>query len=177
MEENFKTVKNKKIPSGSNWKIILNEIYNYYPHTYGESSKKHISEDDHILAKKLKITGYELMLGIGFLEDHKLIKKRIDTKKPYTATLLLTKDGFNIARENEKSKSNKDLQETIAIATILAASVAVFNFMYDILNSNPVESEFEFVIMLIILLFLLGNVYLIGASFHNMFKKALKLIK
>ena len=67
-------MKKESFPTGSNWKRILNEIYNHAPHSWCESSKCERNDDNHPIAKNLKITGQELMLGISFLETHNLIK-------------------------------------------------------------------------------------------------------
>jgi len=109
--KNFKKSKElKKIPTGSNWKKVLLEICIYSPHNYGESHKVRFYDGAHPLAKKLKISGYELGLAISFLRDHGLIKDRsqlnpLDEEpiNPYWSNMVsLTEKGFNVALEVDK---------------------------------------------------------------------------
>ncbi|HDZ61442.1 MAG TPA: hypothetical protein ENH46_07045 [Candidatus Pacearchaeota archaeon] len=122
-------MKCNKTPTGSHWKKILNEIYNHSPNSWCESNKMGRNEDNHPLARKFKISGHELMLGISFLEDHKLIETIKGNGKEYWAFWKLTEKGFNVALENEKSSSTERLHEIIAIGTVLIASITFFNFL------------------------------------------------
>lgn len=122
-------MKKQKCPDGSNWKKILNEIYNHSPNSWCESNKCSRNNDNHPIAKKLKINGQELMLGISFLENHKLIKTEVHNSKEFWASWELTGKGFNIALENQKQKNSERLQEIIAIGTVLVASITFFNFL------------------------------------------------
>lgn len=122
-------MKKQKYPDGSNWNGILNEIYNHSPNSWCESSQCGRNDGNHPIAKKLKITGQKLKLGISFLENHKLIKTQVHNSKEFWASWELTDKGFNIALENQKQKNSERLQEIIAIGTVLVASITFFNFL------------------------------------------------
>ena len=122
-------MKKQKSPDGSNWKKILNEIYNHAPNSLCESSKCGRNDGHHPLAKKLKITGHELMLGISFLENHKLIRTDVHNNEDFWASWELTEKGFNVALENQKQNNSERLQEIIAIASVLIALITFFNFV------------------------------------------------
>ena len=95
----------KYIPTGSNWKKVLLEIYSHSPHNYGEAHKVRFCDDTHPLAKKLKITGNELGLAISFLKDNKLIKSNNEItplnaeqiNPNWSNMIFLTNKGFEIA--------------------------------------------------------------------------------
>lgn len=120
-------MKKQKYPDGSNWKKILNEIYNHSPNSWCESNKCGRNDDNHPIAKKLKISGQELMLGISFLEDHKLIENVRGNRKDYWAFWKLTEKGFNVVLENQKQDSSERLQEIIAIGTVVLVLITLSN--------------------------------------------------
>lgn len=91
-----------KVPTGSKWKQILLLIYEKSPHQYLQSNFIGYNDDNHPIAKKLKISGQELILGISFLRDNKLVKEtNIDAlnliDKNWSSALLLTDKGFDLA--------------------------------------------------------------------------------
>lgn len=141
-------IDDKDIPTGSYWKNILLEIYNYAPHNYGESNKKSINEDDHILAKKLKISGYELMLGLSFLQDQNLIKRSTTVGETYSSQFYITKDGFNVALELEKNKNAQTIQYGMFVLTAVLALSSIFSFLKEI---YPEQSKMLLVYYLILL--------------------------
>lgn len=103
------------VPSGSNWKKILYEIYKKAPHMYGHGMGTSFFDDSHPLAIKLKIKGQELGLGISFLKDNGLIEDQGD-KIPlavggtWSSKLILTKKGFDVILDIEKHKDNTTIQ-------------------------------------------------------------------
>ncbi len=54
------------IHSGMSWKKILHDVYINAPHYPNEPNKLNFSEDKHPIAKRLKISGAELVQGIIF---------------------------------------------------------------------------------------------------------------
>lgn len=135
----------KKISTGSNWKKVLLEIYIHSPHNYGESHKVKFYDGAHPLAKKLKISGYELDLAISFLRNHELIKDRsqlnpLDEEpiNPYWSNMVsLTEKGFNVALEVDKQfreiaekKRFEMLQLLLVIVTIVLAITGIINIFF-----------------------------------------------
>lgn len=84
--------------SNQNWKRVLAEISNYAPNRYGRG-KLQSYQDDHPLAKRLKIKGYELGLIMAFLEDQGLI----EYDKPDYNWINLTSKGFDVALQNQSA--------------------------------------------------------------------------
>ncbi len=113
------------------WKQILEELYRHAPNSYGESLSMGFKDDNHPLAKKLKISGQQLMLGVSFLSEHKLIERVLQgKKKDYSALLKLTPEGFKVALQNETNKENVAFQHIVAVATTLGALVAFVSFLF-----------------------------------------------
>lgn len=83
----------------------MNIIWKYAPNRFGRGDKGY--DDTHPLAKKLKISGYELMMIMAFIEEQGLIE--------YDASehnwINLTSKGFDVALQNRSeiraSKINK----------------------------------------------------------------------
>ena len=132
----------KYIPTGSNWKKVLLEIYGNSPHSYGESNNIGFYDDSHTLAKKLKISGYELGLAISFLRDNKLIEEsnssNISRSKfpvpKWSNRLSLNENGFEVASRLENQESNKKLQRLIILFTGLATLTGLMIFVKEIFN-------------------------------------------
>ena len=183
---------NQNIPSGTSWKKILNIIYINSPHSYGESRKCPFNGDNHPLAKKLKITGYELMLGIGFLEDHKLIGRNVSGEGiDYSSNLYLTSKGFEVALNNENYnnqinilKSQYKTNELLTKATIILATVACIQILLYLISkrfSLSITNWWNGILITIIFIFalylfcrILGII--IDMTFTKMDKKLIKFI-
>jgi heme/copper-type cytochrome/quinol oxidase subunit 4 len=150
----MKNQKSKKLekmrffPSGNNWKKVLLEIYNNSPHSYGESHKVNFNDDNHPLAKKLKLTGYELMLAISFLRGNKLIedshsKEPLDhpTINPgWSSSIFLTEKGFNFSVKLENELSNQKTQVVIMIFAVITGITGFMGFFFDKVENK--ESKF-----------------------------------
>ena len=128
-----------KIPTGSNWKKILLEIYRNSPHMWGYSKKMQHNDDRHPLAKKLKITGYELMLGLSFLEGHKLIKTSVLSKEAFSAQWILMQKGFDVALDLEKLKSNLLMNASILYFTMIIAITGAFALFSSLGLIKPLD--------------------------------------
>ncbi len=132
----------KYIPTGSYWKRVLLEIYKHAPHNYGESNEIGFYENSHFLAKKLKITGYELGLAISFLGENKLIDESNGSTIPkskssvpkWSNRISLTEKGFEVASKLENQLSNQKLQKWIVLFTGIIMWTGVSLFIKDIFN-------------------------------------------
>lgn len=103
------------------WKAVLNEVYRLSPHGYGIG--KEGLTDTHPLAKKLKVSGQEIMLSLSFLESNGLIKYGDHN------WIELTDKGFGVALENEKSGNNARLQAMAIFVSLILAATAIFSFV------------------------------------------------
>lgn len=140
----------QNLPTGANWKEVLLEIYNFAPHTYNESHQIAFNEDNHILAKKLSITGYELNLAISFLIENKLIeelkeKTPLNHEKinPYWINpIKLTKKGFEIALKLDEKKTEVNISKSIAVFAGITAIIGLqdlFNLFFSIIDSAMIS--------------------------------------
>lgn len=120
------------LPSGSQWQKILLEIYNHAPHQYGYSALSPHNDDNHPLAKKLNIRGYELMLGISFLYDQGLIKERVLEGRIPTIFWILEKKGFDVVLDLKKFNSSQRTQNMITYFTIIVALTGIFQFIAEL---------------------------------------------
>ena len=163
MKQKHKKLDNFKfVPTGSNWKRVLLEIYNHAPHSYGESHQIGFYDDNHYIAKKLKITGYELGLAISFLRDNKLIKDnnsltplnhpKIDAN--WSNMIFLIDRGFDVAVKLENQLSNERTQNVVMIFTGIIAYTGAMVFLKDFIEIS--ESLFFWSYVIIILLLLLS---------------------
>lgn len=147
-------VDNQKIPSGKSWKRVLDEIYQFAPHQYGDSSKCLFSSDEHSLAKKLHISGYELMLALSFLEDHKLISRfNMVGIDGHSSSIQLTKDGFDVALANETSSKNLSFQRVMATGAALAGFISIIFLLLDLSEKYPPDTGFNIFTFVILLIF------------------------
>jgi len=172
-----KTKKSKKLeelgffPTGNNWKNVLLEIYNNSPHSYGESHKISFNDNNHPLAKKLKITGYELMLSISFLRNHKLISdnnkfemlKHEGIDPSWNNQVSLTKEGFEIAIKLENEINNQKTQNVVMIFTAIIGYTGVMVFLKGFIEFSNSLFFWSYVVITLLLL----------VSFHlnNLFNK------
>jgi len=130
--------------TGNNWKKVLLEIYNHSPHNYGAPYKIGFHDDTHPIAKKLKISGYELDMSIYFLTSHKLIEdltlltsndnKQIDPNK--SSNISLTDKGLEIAIKIENEFVNKKIQKILMGFTGIIASTGIVGFLQSFFGKN-----------------------------------------
>ncbi|VVB79526.1 Uncharacterised protein [uncultured archaeon] len=126
-----------EIRKPNTWKKVLLEIYRHAPGKYCSSGKMSYWDDQHDLAKRLRIKGHELGESISFLEDNKLTRLNIQSYKEYSDWVDLTEKGFNIALELEKQsrevreKKRVDLlQLWLVILTAILAISAIVNILF-----------------------------------------------
>ncbi|MBN2102088.1 MAG: hypothetical protein JW716_04425 [Candidatus Aenigmarchaeota archaeon] len=141
-----KTEKTEEIPSGSNWKEILLEIYHTAPHLYGQSHYINYQNDNHPIAKKIKITGKELDAGILFLLLHGLIeennkKEVLDMiSENWSSWIELTEKGFQVALDIEKNRSETRTNNAIVLLTSIIAFTGAASFLFP-LNSTDLQKS------------------------------------
>lgn len=102
--------------TNQNWKKVLNEISNYAPNRYGRGMKY---DEDHPLAKHLKITAYELTMIMAFLEEQSLI----EYDKSEHNWIHLTSKGFDVALQNQGAKKADNFNK---VTLFLGLAVAIF---------------------------------------------------
>jgi len=136
----------EKVGKAKSWKEILNEIYNSLPSQYGRGTKG--IDDNHPLAKKLKISGFELEQCLMFLSDQKLIYYKENN------WIGLTEKGFNIALENEKHKSNLQLQLTITVFTAFLVITNMFNFFLSLKIYDSYMLLYTYTLLLLVVFFI-----------------------
>lgn len=149
-----------KIPSGTSWKRILLEIYEYAPHSYGDTTGCPLSDNEHPLVKKLKITGYEAMLGVSFLKDNGLIRQEsVMTPGGLVSKYYLTEKGFNVALELEKQKSDFDIKFIVMFFTVVLGVTTMLSYMFEFIEySNKVKGVL-YCLVLISFALLVGKMY------------------
>jgi hypothetical protein len=128
----------ENLPSGSNWRKVLLAIYGRAPHMYGESSKMYFNDDAHPLAQKLKITGYELMLCLSYLEKQKLVERSLGMggkDMPYSASLEITEKGFSVALDLLKHRDQVGIQVLIGVFTVILVITESFDLMIRLQNN------------------------------------------
>jgi len=141
-KRNKKLEELKFFPTGNNWKKVLLEVYNNSPHSYGESHKVSFNDNNHPLAKRLRITGYELMLAISFLRENKLINdnnkfEMLNLEKinpEWSNQVSLTKDGFDVAIKLENEINNQRTQNVVMIFTTIIGYTGVMVFLKDFIE-------------------------------------------
>ncbi len=166
-------IKHKKLnelkffPTGNSWKKVLLEIYNNSPHSYGESHKINFNDDNHLLAKKLKLTGYELMLSISFLRDNNLIEDS-HSKEPldhpainpvWHNSISLTKKGFYVAVKLENEINNQKTQNVVMIFTAVITYTGFMAFIKGVITikESLFFGSYVTIILLILISFHLNN--------------------
>lgn len=164
-KRNKKLEELKFFPTGNNWKKVLLEIYNSSPHSYGESHKVNFNDNNHPLAKRLKITGYELKLAISFLRENKLIKDNnpfgmLDHEKinpEWSNQISLTNDGFDVAVKLENEISNQRTQNVVMIFTAIICSTGAMVFLKDVIELPNSLFFWVYVVIIVLLLFLFNR--------------------
>jgi hypothetical protein len=150
-------MKSPKIPTGSSWIKILIEIYKHAPLLYEESFKLGFHDDNHALAKKLHITGSELMFGIVFLKNMNLIKKQTNGKdKNYSSNLILTEKGFNAVIEILKHQDSIRLQIIIAVFTAFMVIIELVDYSVSKSLVTPRNGLFLIVATILIVYFIMS---------------------
>lgn len=111
-----------------NWKGVLNEICNYAPNRYGRGKQNY--GEDHPLVKRLKVTPYELMLIMSFLEEQGLI----EYDKPEYNWINLTSKGFDVSLQNQSQRITHRTNFYILVVTAIIAFSAVVSLVNTGLN-------------------------------------------
>lgn len=113
--------------SNQNWKSVLAGITDYAPNKYGRG-KPQSYQDDHPLAIRLKIEGYELGLIMSFLEDQGLIEY---DKSDYN-WISLTSKGFDVALQNQSANRTVKISRitvffgaAITISTLVGLTLGI----------------------------------------------------
>jgi hypothetical protein len=117
--------------SNQKWIKVLNEIWTYAPNGYGRGTTGY--NDDHPLAQRLKIKGYDLNLIMSFLEDHKLIEYELiaDNENKYN-WIKLTSKGFDVALQNRNAGSTNRINRASLYLSLVIALVAFTNLLIGI---------------------------------------------
>jgi DNA-binding MarR family transcriptional regulator len=129
--------------------LILGEIFNIAPHRFQE-----VDLENHVLAKKFKISGEELKNNIDFLVETGLINRwPVKQDKERILELMLTEKGLDYLERKEVEKkqaetNNKTLKATIIIAIATALNVLITLF---ILISNLEKSNWAKPVSMIVL--------------------------
>lgn len=104
--------------TNQNWKRVLKEIVDYAPNRYGRGKTDY--DENHPLAKRLKIKAHELMLTMSFLEEQGLI----EYDKPEYNWINLTSKGFDVALQNQSAdRARKNNQATLFLSLVIAIAV------------------------------------------------------
>ncbi|VVB77527.1 Uncharacterised protein [uncultured archaeon] len=151
----------KFFPTGSNWKNVLLEVYNHSPHNYGESHKVGFYDNNHPIAKRLRISGYELGLAISFLRDHKLIEdnnKLTPLNFPqinanWSNMVFLTDRGFDVSTKLENELSNQKTQNVIMIFTAIITWTGLIALIKDIIPTSLNLIFWSYIVIILLLLF------------------------
>jgi hypothetical protein len=128
------------------WKAVLNEIYKSQPEWEYYGRGVGYIDDNHPLAKKLKISGKELQSTFSFLEEQKLIK--YDEHN----FVSLTEKGFNVALENEKHRMNIYLQLVMSYFTSILVVTTIYQFFVSLQMYNPYILLSIYIMILVIML-------------------------
>lgn len=104
--------------SNQNWKRVLEEIVDYAPNRYGRG--KDNFGQGHPLIKRLRITPYELMMIMAFLEEMGLI----EYDQQEHNWINLTAKGFEVSAQNEIQRQNNKSNLIIVILTGVIALMA-----------------------------------------------------
>jgi hypothetical protein len=112
--------------SNQNWIKVLDEIWKFAPNRYGRGKTGY--DDNHRLAKIFKITGYELMLIMSFLDEHKIVE--YDS----SGNINLTSKGFDVALQNQNAVSNRRINRVSLYFSGVIAIFATINLFLGIDN-------------------------------------------
>lgn len=126
------------------WRRILFELYKQDPGKYVQTDNVKFNDNNHLLAKKLKIPGDILYKAISFLTSHGLA----EIQHMYGADnneypLILTKKGFDVALDLEKHTDSTNLQFGIFL---FAGITAVTGAMQFIFSEKPIIAALIYLI-------------------------------
>jgi hypothetical protein len=110
-----------------NWIKVLDEIWKFAPNKYGRGTGY---EDSHSLAKKLNITGHELMLIASFLEEQKLI----EYDKQSHNWIEITSKGFDVAFQNHNGEKSDRSNQGSLFLSLAVTIFAVISLLLGIQN-------------------------------------------
>ncbi|MDO8635453.1 MAG: hypothetical protein Q7R34_04295 [Dehalococcoidia bacterium] len=113
--------------TNQNWKRVLNAIYSYAPNGYGRGKPQSYT-DDHPLAKRLKVKGYELGLIMAFLDDRGLIE--YDNQEHNW--INLTTKGFDVALQNQSAEKVEKFNKATLFLSLAIAIFAVTELLTGI---------------------------------------------
>jgi hypothetical protein len=140
--DKYSKIKETKF-SNSNWKRVLKFIVDYAPNGYGRGKVGYTAE--HPLAKRAKVSGYELTLIMSFLEDQQLIQyDQVDFN-----WINVTPKGFDVQIQNENQRFNARANFVMMALTGVLAMAAI----WDIVNSS-VAIYYRGVFSVVVTLFL-----------------------
>ncbi len=125
--------------SNQNWKRVLKEIVDYAPNRYGRGKRGY--EEDHPLAKRLKMTAYELTMITAFLEEQELI----EYDEQEHNWIHITSKGFDVALQNE----NQKLTFLTNYAIILFTAIITFMTVVDVMQRGV--SWFDWIAIVVFL--------------------------
>lgn len=114
------------------WKDVLLAVYNYKPVGEEWGRGKTSITDDHPLAKRLKISGGELMHSLDFLEEQKLIKYG-----PERNWINLTEKGFDVAGKIEERRETRLYRLSSLMFSGILALTLVTTLIYQMNLVDP----------------------------------------
>jgi len=112
--------------SNQNWIKVLDTIWKRAPNRYGRGKTDY--DENHPLAKRLKIKAHELMLIMSFLEDQGLIEYEQEEHN----WINLTSKGFNVALQNQSVARTVGISRVIIFLTAVIAISTVVNVLMGI---------------------------------------------
>ncbi|MBI2547373.1 MAG: hypothetical protein HYW23_02915 [Candidatus Aenigmarchaeota archaeon] len=156
------------------WKIVLHTLYENATNAsfYSSGIGTGFWNNEHPLAKELKISGQQLGQSMTFLSNQKLIDGYLGSEQ---SSIDLTLEGFRTAlknetseREDKQSQNENKLHTTIAIFTTIVGLTSIWQVLRitEIISSQRfIDYGFIFVMMIIL-------VYWTALNYKN-FKKGL----
>ena len=115
--------------TNQNWIRVLDEIWQYAPNKWGRGAADY--NDNHLLAKRLKISGHELMLIMMFLNEQKLT----EYDPQFHNTIELTPKGFDVALQNRNAMKNEKISKGSLVLSLAIAIFAVISAYTGIENN------------------------------------------
>ena len=114
--------------TNESWKRVLKEIVDHAPNRYGRGKRGY--EEDHKLAKRLKIDAYELTMIMAFLEEQGLI----EYDKQEQNWINLTSKGLDVALQNQNATRTERISKGAIILTAAIAFATLANVLLGINN-------------------------------------------
>ncbi len=149
-------VKKKQVKTP--WKKVLKEIYNYSPNLYGEGKEMQLSNNKHLLAKKLKISDKdnEISRAIEFLTDQNFIKRNLGDQSSL-GYFEITEKGVETAQGIEKYEGNMFQGSAIVLFTFVLAISSIYTIFYQFQEKGTFFFGIYIGIILVIFLVILGQ--------------------